>query len=153
MDTTENTGDGELTEKQEAYAQWRASGLSKTRAAALAFETKNPRQVGYMTELKEAVKERIMELKAERAESAGLDYQEQVRRYNELYHILFAQQKYALAAKMLERIDAIGGFEAPKKSISIKSPGDALKNASENIEAEVKKFSGILEKHTDKVLH
>jgi len=140
----------DLTEKQEAYAQWRASGLSKTRAASLAFDTKNPRQVGYETELKEHVKDRIAELKTERAEAAGLDCHEQIRRYNELYHILFAQGKFALAAKMLERLDVIGGFEAPTKSISIKGDSSVLKEASGNIEKEIEKFGNIINKHSDK---
>jgi hypothetical protein len=140
----------ELTEKEEMYAQMRAAGHSKSKAAMKAYDTKNPRQMGYYTEQKECVRERIRELKEERAESAGLDVHEQVRRYNELDLMALEKGQLGLAKDMLVRIDAIGGFDAPSKSVSMSIKGnsdDILK--TEDIQKDIDRFSKVLGKHTE----
>lgn len=141
------------TEQEEIYAQCRARGFTKTKSAQKAYpDTKYPRQMGYEAEQRPRVRERIRELKEERAEVAGLDVQEQVRRYTELYQMALEDGKIATAAKMLERIDAIGGFDAPSKSISIskRESVDSLKDASGDIKGDIERFSNILEKHSSK---
>ena len=140
----------QLTDSEEHYAQLRASGLTKTQAAAKAYpDSSYPKQGGYRTENRERVKDRILELKQERAENAGVDYDEQLRRYNELYRILYSKGDYKGAAKILERIDTLAGFEAPSKSISIKTnSGNALKDEQGNLENDINRFADVLGKHS-----
>ena len=144
--------DIECTEQEEVYAQYRAAGFSKTKAAQKAYDTQNPRQMGYEAEKRERVARRIAELKEERAESAGLDVDEQIRRYNDLYLRALEKGQLATAKQMLERIDAIGGFDAPTKSISVKgSLEEATKVLKgDDLEKDIKKFQNVLSKHTDK---
>jgi len=142
----------ECTEQEELYAQHRAMGYTKTKAATKAYpNSKYPKQAGYEAELRECVKNRIRELKEERAESAGLDVHEQVRRYNELYLSALEKGQLVVAKQMLERIDAIGGFDAPSKSISLKGNIDESSEVlkGHNIEEDLKKFSSVLSKHSE----
>lgn len=140
----------DLTEQEEIYAQFRAAGYSKSHAAKKAYNTSHPRQMGYEAEQRQHVKNRIMELKEERAESAGLDVNEQIRRYNEMYFMALERGQLTTAKQMLQRIDAIGGFEAPSKSISMSYKGDAnsvLKG--DDLKKDIEKFANVLGKHTD----
>jgi hypothetical protein len=140
----------ELTQKEELYCQLRAQGYTKTKAAMKAYpDTKYPAQAGYEAEQREIVQKRIANLKLERAEMADLDIHEQLRRYNELYIMAVDRGQLETARKMLERIDAIGGFDAPKRSESLViKRGDSLKSKEEDISGDLEKFSGILGKHT-----
>lgn len=140
----------ELTEAQELFAQKVASGYTQTKAAMLAFpDNQNPRQQGCNTARKDHVKNRIIELKRERAEVASLDIQEQIRRYNELYFMALEKNNLGLAKQMLERIDSIGGFDAPTKSVSLKGTLEDSTKAlkGEDLEKDLKKFSNIIGKH------
>jgi hypothetical protein len=142
--------DRELTEKEELYAQQRAVGHTKTRAAIKAYpDSNNPRQVGYAAEKRDCVSERIKELKEERAESAGLDLNVQVCRYNELYLMALEKGQLGLAKDMLARMDAIGGFDAPSKSISLKGDlsNEALTDITGDVSKDIKKFAGVIGKH------
>lgn len=140
----------ELTEKEEHYCQLRSSGYNKTDAADIAYETKYPNRLGWTTEQKDKIKDRIRELKEERAECFGLDADEQVRRYNELYFMALREKKLGLAKEMLQRLDVIGGFEAPKKSESVVTrKGDALKNVQGDVKKDLNKFSKILGTHVE----
>ena len=139
----------ELTEKEEAYCQYRSQGYTKTEAAKKAYDTNNPNRVGYSVELRPDVQERIQELKEERAEAYGLDPMEQIRRYNELYIKAFNEGKWGVAAKMLERIDILGGFEAPKQSV-VTRKGEALKDTSKSLAEDLEKFKDILDPNSAK---
>lgn len=142
--------DKECSPHEEVYAQHRAAGYSKTKAAMKAYDTNNPRQMGYEAELRPHVKKRIMELKDERAESSGLDVHEQVRRYNELYFMALERGQLSVAKSMLERIDAIGGFDAPSRSVSMSikgNTGEVLKG--DDVQRDIERFSKILGKHTE----
>jgi phage terminase small subunit len=142
----------ELTDQEEIYAQERAAGKNKTRSAQKAYPDAKPsscRQMGYECEKRPKVLERIRELKEERAENSGLDVHEQIRRYTELYFMALDSGRIESAAKMLERIDAIGGFNAPSTSVSLKGSieaGDALKGS--NLKADLEKFANVLKKHS-----
>lgn len=148
--------DNGLTDKEERYCQLRADGHTKSSAARIAYDG-DPRysnRAGHIVEKREDVQERIAELKAERAEAYGLDYQEQIRRYNQLYHTAVEKGQLSTAAKMLERLDALGGFDAPTKSVSLRGTlGESLKNPSGNIQKDVEKFSGILSTHSENTKH
>ena len=136
----------DCTEKEETYAQMRAQGHTKTKSAKIAYpECNHYRQQGYEAELRERVKDRIRELKEERAESAGLDVHEQVRRYNEIYLESMASGKTGAAMKALERIDAIGGFDAPSKSISLRGDLDKAHETlkGENLGLDIEKFAKV----------
>lgn len=141
----------DLTEQQEMFAQLIAAGYTQTKASMKAYpDNKNPRQQGYNTANKPKVMERIQELKRERAEVVALDVHEQVRRYNELYFMALDKGNLGLAKQMLERIDAIGGFDAPTKSISLKG---TLEDSAEvlkgnDLEKDLQKFSSVLGKHS-----
>jgi hypothetical protein len=139
--------DKPLTDNQELYAQMRAAGHTKSDAASKAFDTNNPRQVGYATEKKAHVRARIQELKEERAEAAGIDSDEQLRRYNDMYREARRQGKDALALKIMERIDLLCGFESPKKSERKITSVEVLKG--EDISEDIRKFSGVLKDITD----
>lgn len=144
--------DNGLTDKEEHYCQLRADGKTRTDAARIAYETKNPRQMGSATEKREDVLARIQELKEERAEAYGLDAGEQIRRYNQLYQMALDKGQIGVAAKMLERLDILGGFEAPTKSVNFKgSIGEALKDPNGNLRGDLEKFAGMLNRHTEKV--
>ena len=158
-----NETEEDLNEAEEYYAQLRAQGYTKTEAAKGAWPTQScPKQYAWKAELRPRVAKRIQELKEERAEEAGLDVLEQVRRYTELYRLLKAQGKYASAAKMLERLDAIGGFDAPTKSVSLtaKIGGSASRNDPSidtsqltETQRDMERFARILNpSHTPKVL-
>lgn len=140
----------ELTDAEEVYAQHRAAGYNKTKSAAKAYPDAKPsscRQMGYECEKRQKVRDRITELKEERAELAGLDVKEQIRRYTELYFLLVEAKRYEGAAKILERIDTIGGFNAPSTSVSLKGTiGESLKGS--NMKEDLEKFSNILNKHS-----
>ncbi len=139
----------QLTENEERYAQLRASGLTATQAATKAYpDSSYPTQEGHRVGKKERVNDRILELKAERAENAGIDFDEQLRRYNEIYRMLFQKGDLKGAAKILERIDSLAGFDAPTKSISIKQTSDALKDENGSLEKDMDRFAGILDKHS-----
>jgi hypothetical protein len=142
----------ELTQKEELYCQLRAQGYTKTKAAMKAYpDQKYPAQAGYEAELRPVVQKRIQALKTERAEVAGLDVDEQLRRYNELYLLALDKGQLETARKMLERIDAIGGFDAPKRSESISiRKGESLKDAEGDISGDITRFSTILGDHTPK---
>lgn len=146
--TNDNTG---LTEQEELYCQHRADGRTKTNAAKLAYPSSDrPSQQGHKTELKEKIQVRIRELKAERAEAYGLDAEEQIRRYNELYFMALDQGQLAVARSMLERLDAIGGFDAPKRSESVVTKkGESFKDLEGDVEKDTEKFLGILGKHSE----
>ncbi len=155
MEHQENDGriKTELTDKEEHYCQLRASGKTKTEAAKKAYDTQNPSKVAYLVELKPLVSDRIQELKEERAEAYGLDPMEQIRRYNELYQMAVDKGQLGTAAKMLERIDILGGFEAPTKSVSLRGNlGESLKDPNGNIDSDLKKFSEVLKTHSEKTL-
>lgn len=143
----------QLTDQQEHYCQLRASGQTKTGAAKIAYQTAHPGKVGWEVEEKEHIQNRIRELKEERIEAFGLDPMEQVRRYNELYHLALSQGKLETAKNMLMRLDAIGGFEAAKKtqSVSLKGTleGEAFKSLEGNkkLKEDIEKFSGVLGSH------
>ena len=140
----------ELTDQEEIYAQERASGKNKTKSAQKAYPDAKPsscRQMGYECEKRPKVLERIRELKEERAENSGLDVNEQIRRYTELYFMALDMNRIESAAKMLERIDAIGGFNAPSTSVSLKgNVGEALKGS--DFKKDLDKFSSILKRHS-----
>jgi hypothetical protein len=145
--------DNGLTDKEERYCQLRAEGKTKSGAARIAYDgdPQYANRMGYIVERREDVQARIQELKEERAEAYGLDFQEQVRRYNQLYQMALDKGQLATAAKMLERLDAIGGFEAPTKSVTYKGTlGGTLKDPNGNIEEDLKKFAGVLKPHSDK---
>lgn len=142
----------ELTEQEEMYAQARAKGHTKTDAAKIAYpDGKYSRQIGYDTEKRERVIARIAELKAERAEASGLDLEEQLRRYNEIYLQCMREGKVAMAMKALERIDSLGGFDAPTRSVSLKGDLNKLPDAlkGDDLQKDIARFSKVLSKHTD----
>jgi hypothetical protein len=144
--------DIELTEKMERYCQARATGYTRTDAAKIAYpDSQYPGQLGSEIEAKEHVQQRIMQLQEERREAYGLDVGEQIRRYNQLYLMALEKGQLSVAKTMLERIDAIGGFEAPKRSetTSVRK-GDVFKSQEGNLEDDIKRFSGVLQKHTTK---
>lgn len=140
----------QLTDQQEHYCQLRASGQTKTGAAKIAYQTAHPSKVGWELEEKEHIRDRIQQLKEERMEAYGLDPMEQIRRYNELYQLALSQNKLETAKNMLMRIDALGGFEAPKKSQSVSLKGDLGGDTFKSLEGntklskDIEKFSGIL---------
>ena len=144
----------ELTDKEELYAQYRAQGYTKTKAAMKAYPdgSRSWPQIGHEVENREPVSKRIAQLKQERIEVMDLDVNEQLRRYNELYLLALDKGQLTVAKQMLERIDAIGGFDAPKRSESvlIKKAGDNLKDAEGDIQKDLDRFSDILGKHSDK---
>ena len=148
------TNDNGLTDKEEHYCQLRAEGKTKSGAARIAYaggDPKNSNRVGHSTELREDVQKRIAELKEERAEAYGLDPLEQIRRYNQLYQMALEKGQLATAAKMLERLDILGGFEAPTKSVSLKGTlGGSLKDPNGNLNNDLEKFSGLLKTHSEK---
>lgn len=152
MQEEQDPDDGHLTDKMEHYAQLRANGYTKTKAASIAFDTRFPGHRGWETENLPKVASRIKQLKDERAEAFGLSQEEQVRKYHEIYQEAMQLGKHATAMKALERIDAIGGFEVKKSmSLSLKAnQGASLKNDEGNIEDDLKRFSGILTDHKGK---
>jgi len=141
----------QLTDQQEHYCQLRAGGNTKTGAAKIAYNTVHPNKLGWSTEEKEHVQERIRQLKEERADLCGLDVKEQIRRYNEMYHTAISQNKLETAIKIMTRIDAIGGLDAPKVSLkgNIGTPGETFKNleGDKKLKEDISKFSGILGSH------
>lgn len=144
----------ELTEKEEEYAQLRALGYTKSDAAKRAYNstTGNHRQLGWQAEQRDKVKERILDLKEERAESSGLDVREQVTRYNEIYRLAMAEGKRDQAMKALARLDSIGGFDAPTKSVSVTGKiGEVLRDHQGDLKKDVEKFSRILVPHNESV--
>ena len=142
----------ELTDKEELYAQKRAMGYTKTKAASIAYETDFPGALGYKTENREIVQKRIQELKDERAEIAGLDINEQIRKMNDLYLEALTQGKIKLAMEAQDRINQLAGFDV-KRSASVTVKADSFKSlTSENGNDDIKKFSGLLEKHASKVI-
>lgn len=146
------SNDEELTEQEEIYAQGRARGMTKTDSAKKAYpDDKYPRQAGYKAEKRERVINRIIELKLERQELNDLDFKEQVRRYNEIYHALMNDKKYSQAAKILERMDSLGGFDASTRHINVSmNSKDLLKDISGNLDLDIERFSGVLAKHSQR---
>ncbi len=141
--------DGHLTDKMEHYAQLRASGFSKSKAASVAFETKFPAHRGWETEILPKVALRIRQLKEERAEAFGLSQEEQVRKYHEIYQDAMIKGSLNTAMKALEHIDAIGGFEIKRSvNLSLKAnQGLTIKDADGDIQADLKRFSNVLTSH------
>lgn len=139
-----------LTEKQERYCQLRAQGYTKTKAASIAYDTKWPDRMGHDTERDPKVKERIRVLKEEREEAYGLDVDEQVRKYHELYLMAVENGNINAALKALERIDAVGGFETKKSEVTHKKPGDILKDTQGDLRKDIDHFGDLLKDHTAK---
>lgn len=146
----------DLTDKQERYCQLRAQGFTKTKAASIAFEGSGRKDahLGWQAEQNPRVKDRIRELQEERAEAFGLTPEEQIRKYHEIYQEAVSTGKYALAIKVLERLDAIGGFVTSKSESTTKkidlTKGGALKDGDGDIKGDIDKFSTILGSHGEK---
>jgi hypothetical protein len=106
-----------LTEKQEKYCQLRAQGKTKTDAARMSFDGKHPSQTASDLEKRnERVRLRILQLKGERMEMANLDFRDQLTKYHQIYQMAVDQNNLSVSLKALERIDALGGFDAPTKT-------------------------------------
>lgn len=144
---TENTRE-ELTDKEERYAQLRAQGYTKTDAHRLAYPDAQPHCAGpsaAQVERREIVLKRIQQLREEQNEVYGLDVKEQIRRYNQLYMMALEKGQLGLAKQMLERIDAIGGFDAPNRSVVTKiTKGESFKDTDNNVKKDLEKFTRIL---------
>lgn len=139
----------ELTDKEELYAQLRAVGKTKTKAAAKAYpDSKTPGKLAYEVELRPKVLERIRQLQEERAEAYGLDPDEQIRKYHEIYHQAMDEGKLTVAMQAMARIDAIGGFETRKSEVVHRGlPGGAFKDEDEDFDRDLEKFKGVLKEH------
>jgi hypothetical protein len=149
-----NHTDDDLNEAEELYAQLRAQGYTKTEAAKNAWPKQlYPKQYGHLAEKnRQRIQDRIQELKEERAEESGLDVQEQIRRYNDLYRALKLEGKWSQAAKILERLDAIGGFDAPTKSVSLSAKiGGNLRDSQGDLSKDIQKFARVLNPHVPQV--
>lgn len=145
-DSSRNTNTP-LTEKQEHYCRLRAQGYTKSAAAMEAYDVtdSSARRMGWYVEDDQKIKDRIYQLKEERVAAFGLDVDEQIRKYHDLYMEAKNKGDLKVALMCMERIDKIGGFEVKRTENTIKDTRSALKK--DNVEDDLKKFSGVLGKH------
>lgn len=141
----------DLTDKQEHYCQLRSQGMTKSKAATIAFDGEYSGRVGWIYEQRyEHVRERIKDLKEERAEVTGISGEEQVRKYHDIYMEALSAGKYELAMKALERIDVLCGLESAKQAV-VTHKGNSLSGPStgnplHDVQQDLERFSGILGK-------
>ena len=150
-DSTRDTRGTPLTDKQEHYCRLRSQGFTKSAAAREAYDVteKNANRHGYYVEDDQKIKERIYELKEERALAFGLDEEEQIRKYHDMYLEARNKGDLKIALMCMERIDKLGGFEVSRSEKIIK---DSRKRTTESVKPEdiskdLSKFSGVLDKH------
>jgi len=141
----------ELTDKEEHYSQLRASGYNKSKAAAIAYDTKNPGKMGWEVEQQDLVKARIRQLKDEYAEAFGISYEEQVRKYHELYIEAREQGNLKIAMDVLARIDTLGGFDIKRSETTKRTIGENLKDKDGDVSKDLNKFGTLLGTHEETV--
>lgn len=97
----------ELNNKQKNYCHYRSLGQTQTQAAKQAGYNQ-----GYGTTLESnpAIREHIQKLKDERLELGEVSYEEQCRRYNEIYFEAKNSGNYKVAMEALAKLDDLGGF-------------------------------------------
>lgn len=102
------------TDEQELFCKLRADGRNQTDAARIAYPNdKLPVQRGYELMQKPHIKERIDQLKQERAYAAKLvDPQESLIRWNEIYNDAMEKGEIKIAIEAQKQIDKINGAEA-----------------------------------------
>jgi phage terminase small subunit len=102
------------SDEQEYFCKLRADGRNQTDSARIAYPNdSNPRQRGYELMQMPHIKERIEELKTERAYAAKLvDPQESLIRWNEIYNNAMEQGEIKVAIEAQKQIDKINGAEA-----------------------------------------
>jgi len=138
---------GDLSPAMEIYCEQRASGKTKTMAARMAYPNSNyPGKQGHGLEKDPRIIRRIEELKEDRAETYGLDVQEQIRKYHEIYQLCMSKGQAAGAIKALERLDAIGGFEVKKSEVTKITKGEGLTDKSGDLQKDLDRFANVLGK-------
>lgn len=138
---TRGYGNDELTDKEEVYCQKRAMGFTKTRAAAIAYDTKNPSVIGSQLETKDKIKRRIQELKFERTELDDLDGKEILRMYQDIYQGAVLSGNQNVALKALDRIAEITGYD---KNIDLRDKTMTEDSYAKSVERDVDSLKDIL---------
>lgn len=141
--------DHKLSDKEEHYAQLRASGYTQTKACQIAYDTAHPDKMGNQIEQRDRVKRRIRELKEELAEISGITFEGQAAKYHELYLEARANGDIKNAIAILQRIDTLAGLDVKRSVVEKKSTGESLKDKDGDTSKDLDKFSTLLGKHSE----
>lgn len=121
---------GPLDEEHwELFAQARAAGKTVIEASESAGFTPT---TGYRIEKNDEVIDRIDQIKLERRDITNLTYEEQIRKWNELYHFAMKKGELKVAKDCLAMLDDLGGWGLTSKKDSgsgkkgLSKPGDTV---------------------------
>ena len=135
------------TDEQELFCQLIADGRNQSQAAKMAYPNdKHPRQRGHELMQMQHIKDRVEQLKYERAYAAKLvDPQESLIRWNSIYNDAMDKGDIRIAIEAQKQIDKINGAEAYVVKQQLEVKGMFRGEEEEEWEKSAKKLANLIQ--------